>query len=153
MAGQVVLNRPSSPFEFVLVEGDSSHGEVVIESSNQISPWIDPTTIKLRHRIGRGPFGDVWLATHHSTAEDYQEYHEVAVKMLHPVKEDHIRDVLNKLGNIMVGCQGLKTVCWPHGLSIINRRICVVMNFYEGSVGDKMARFRGGKLSLSDVLR
>lgn len=27
------------------------------------------------------------------------------------------------------------------------------MKFYEGSVGDKMARLRGGKLSLPDVLR
>lgn len=27
------------------------------------------------------------------------------------------------------------------------------MKFYEGSIGDKMARLKGGKLSLSDVLR
>lgn len=27
------------------------------------------------------------------------------------------------------------------------------MKFYEGSIGDKMARLKGGKLSLPDVLR
>lgn len=32
-------------------------------------------------------------------------------------------------------------------------QICIIMKFYEGSVGDKMARLRGGKLSLPDVLR
>ncbi|KAK6162069.1 hypothetical protein DH2020_001910 [Rehmannia glutinosa] len=140
MAGQVVANRPASSFEFVLVEGDSGDSSTVVASSNQINPWIDPTTIKLRHRIGRGPFGDVWLATHHRTSEDYDEYHEVAVKMLHPIKEVNIRDVLNRLDDILSKCQGLET-------------ICIVMKFYEGSVGDKMARFKGGKLSLSDVLR
>ncbi|KAK6119544.1 hypothetical protein DH2020_046711 [Rehmannia glutinosa] len=153
MAGQVVANRPASSFEFVLVEGDSGDSSTVVASSNQINPWIDPTTIKLRHRIGRGPFGDVWLATHHRTSEDYDEYHEVAVKMLHPIKEDNIRDVLNRLDDILSKCQGLETVCWLHGLSVISKKICIVMKFYEGSVGDKMARFKGGKLSLSDVLR
>ncbi|KAK4388650.1 E3 ubiquitin-protein ligase KEG [Sesamum angolense] len=119
MAGQVVANQPASSFDFVFVEGDSVQSGSVVASSNQINPWIDPATIKLRHRMGRGPFGDVWLATHHCTSEDYEEYHEVAVKVLHPIKEDNIRDVLNRLG----------------------------------SVGDKMARFKGGKLSLTDVLR
>ncbi|KAL6523904.1 Protein KINASE OF THE OUTER CHLOROPLAST MEMBRANE 1 [Orobanche minor] len=153
MAGQVVANRPASSFEFVLVEGDSADVSTIVKSPNQTGPWIDPTTIKLRHRIGRGPFGDVWLATHHLASEDYEEYHEVAVKMLHPVKEDNIRDVLNRLDGVLFKCQGLETVCRLHGLSVINKKICVVMKFYEGSVGDKMARFKGGKLSLSDVLR
>ncbi|CAA3031771.1 E3 ubiquitin- ligase KEG-like [Olea europaea subsp. europaea] len=152
MAGQVVSNRPTSLFEFELVEGDSGDSSTIIASSSQINPWIDPATIKLRHRIGRGPFGDVWLATHHSNTEDY-EYHEVAIKMLHPVKEDNIRDVLSKLDNLLSRCQGLENICWLHGLSIISKRICIVMKFYEGSVGDKMARYKGGKLPLTDVLR
>ncbi|KAL7159053.1 hypothetical protein ABFS83_01G003300 [Erythranthe nasuta] len=152
MAGQVVANRPPSSFEFVLV-GDSGDSSTVIGSSNQISPWIDPSTIKLRHRIGRGPFGDVWLATHHRASEDYEEFHEVAVKMLHPIKEDNVRDVLNRLDTILSKCRGLETVCWLNGLSVINKKICIVMKFYEGSVGDKMANFKGGKLSLIDVLR
>ncbi|KAL3844033.1 hypothetical protein ACJIZ3_001436 [Penstemon smallii] len=154
MAGQVVPSWPKASFEFELVDGDSGDSStVIVASSNKINPWIDPATIKLRHRIGRGPFGDVWLATHHRTSDDYEEYHEVAVKMLHPVKEDNIRDVLTKLDNLLSKCQGLETVCWLHGLSVINKKICIVMKFYEGSVGDKMARFKGGKLSLCDVLR
>ncbi|PIN09859.1 MEKK [Handroanthus impetiginosus] len=153
MAGQVVTNRPASSFGFVLVEGESGDSSTIIASSSQDNLWIDPTTIKLRHRIGRGPFGDVWLATHHLASEDYEEYHEVAVKMLHPVKEDNIKDVLNRLDNLLSKCQGLETVCWLHGLSVIHKKICIVMKFYEGSVGDKMARFKGGKLSLNDVLR
>ncbi|KAL2471902.1 Protein kinase superfamily protein [Abeliophyllum distichum] len=153
MAGQVVSNRPTSLFEFELVEGESGDSSTIIASSNQINPWIDPATIKLRHRIGRGPLGDVWLATHHCTAEDYEEYHEVAIKMLHLIKEDNIRDVLNKLDNLLSKCRGLENVCWLYGLSIISKKICIVMKFYEGSVGDKMARYKGGKLPLSDVLR
>ncbi|KAG6409481.1 hypothetical protein SASPL_127521 [Salvia splendens] len=122
-------------------------------SSHWMTPWIDPTRIKLRHRIGRGAFGDVWLAIHHRSSQDHDEYHEVAVKMLHPVKEDNIRDVLNRLGDLIFKCQGLDTVCLLYGLSVIKKRICIVMQFYKGSVGDKMARLNGGKLSLGDVLR
>lgn len=126
MAGQV--NRPASSFEFVIVGGDSGDSNTLIASSDQMSPWIDPTTIKLRHRIGRGPFGDVWLATHHHASEDYEEYHEVAVKMLHPVKEDNIRDVLNRLDNLLSKCQGLETVCWLHGLSVINKKVSLLLD-------------------------
>ena len=32
-------------------------------------------------------------------------------------------------------------------------QICIAMKFYEGSIGDKMARLKGGRLPLSDVLR
>ncbi|KZV47630.1 hypothetical protein F511_14416 [Dorcoceras hygrometricum] len=152
MAGQVAT-RPASPFDFELIEGDPGDSSTVITSSNRINPWIDPAKIKLGHRIGRGPFGDTWLATHHRASEDYEEYHEVAVKMLRPIKEESIGDALSKLDFLMSKCQGLETVCWLYGLSVINKKICIVMKFYEGSVGDKMARLKGGKLSLSDVLR
>ncbi|CAI9759570.1 unnamed protein product [Fraxinus pennsylvanica] len=154
MAGQVVVNRPMSISDFELVERDSGDsGGTAVTSSNQIHTWIDPATIKLKHRIGRGPFGDVWLATHHRAMEDYEEYHEVAVKMLHSIKEDDVKDVLVKLEDLLSKCRGLENVCWLHGLSVISKKICIVMKFYEGSVGDKMARLKGGKLSLSDVLR
>ncbi|KAM7490084.1 hypothetical protein LguiA_033005 [Lonicera macranthoides] len=149
MAGQVVANRSTAAFEFEIVEGDSDTKVVQLP----INPWIDPSSIKLRHRIGRGPFGDVWLATHHQATEDYEEYHEVAVKMLHPFKEDDFKAVLNKLDELFSNCKGLQGVCWLYGISIISGKICIVMKFYEGSVGDKMARLKGGKLSLSDVLR
>jgi hypothetical protein len=35
----------------------------------------------------------------------------------------------------------------------MNFQICIAMKFYEGSVGDKMAQLKGGKLPLSEVLR
>ncbi|KAH6782898.1 Protein kinase superfamily protein [Perilla frutescens var. hirtella] len=153
MAGKVVGNRPALSFDFVMVEGDSGDVSTLAASSHQMTPWIDPMSIKLRHRIGRGPFGDVWLATHHRSSEEHDEYHEVAVKMLHPIKEENIRDVLNRLSDLLYKCQGLETVSWLYGLSVINKKICIVMQFYEGSIGDKMARFNEGKLSLSDILR
>ncbi|KAF3964767.1 hypothetical protein CMV_010986 [Castanea mollissima] len=85
--------------------------------------------------------------------EDYDQFHEVAVKMLHPIKEVHVRDVLDKFEDLFSKCQGVGGVCWLHGISIINGKLCIIMKFYEGSVGDKMARLKGGKLSLPDVLR
>lgn len=33
------------------------------------------------------------------------------------------------------------------------RQICIIMKFYDGSVGDKIAHLRGGKLTVPDVLR
>ncbi|KAA8521580.1 hypothetical protein F0562_012253 [Nyssa sinensis] len=149
MAGQLLANQPKSSFEFELVEGDPDHLRTVVASQKQISPWIDPATIKLRHRIGRGPFGDVWLGTHHQTSEDY----EVAVKMLHPIKEDNIRAVLDKFNDLFSKCQGLEGLCWLHGISSISGKMCIVMKFCEGSIGDKMARLKGGKLLLRDIFR
>ncbi|CAK9170386.1 unnamed protein product [Ilex paraguariensis] len=153
MASQVFANRPMSSFEFELVEGDSDQHRSVVASPNQVSPWIDPTTIKLRHRIGRGSFGDVWLATHHQTTEEYEQYHEVAVKVLHPIKDYNAQDVLNMLNDLFSKCRGLKGVCWLHGVTTISGKICIVMKFYEGSIGDKMTRLKRGKLLLRDVLR
>ncbi|KAL0016410.1 hypothetical protein SO802_003479 [Lithocarpus litseifolius] len=152
MAKQIVPAQPAASFEYELLEDDDQLRTVVV-SSSQISPWIQPAKLKLRHRIGRGAFGDVWLATHHQSMEDYDQFHEVAVKMLHPIKEDHIRDVLDKFQDFFSKCQGIGGVCWLHGISIINGKLCIIMKFYEGSVGDKMARLKGGKLSLPDVLR
>ncbi|KAK4349146.1 hypothetical protein RND71_031901 [Anisodus tanguticus] len=153
MAGKAVDKPPTSAFDFLIVEGVSDHLTTVVASSSQSSPWIDPATIKLRQRIGRGVFGDVWLATRHQTTADYDEYHEVAVKMLHPMKEDNINLVLDHLANLFTQCQGLQHVCWLQGLSVINGKLCIVMKFYEGSIGDKMARAKGGKMSLQDVIR
>ncbi|KAL6344949.1 hypothetical protein AAG906_006714 [Vitis piasezkii] len=153
MAGKAAATQSAAAFEFELFEGDPDHLRTVVATPNLISPWIDPATLKLRHRIGRGPFGDVWLATQHLFAEDYDEYHEVAIKMLHPIKEDLMKVVLDKLENLFSKCQGLKGVCWLHGISVISGKICIIMKFYEGSLGDKMAHLKGGKLSLRDILR
>ncbi|KAG6740327.1 hypothetical protein POTOM_055773 [Populus tomentosa] len=152
MASKVVPAQPVTPFEFELYE-DPDHLRTVIASSNQSTHRIDPAKLKLRHRIGRGPFGDVWLATHHQSTEDYDEYHEVAVKMLQPLKEEHMRLVLDKFDGLFSKCQGVENVCFLHGISVMNGKICIVMKFYEGSIGDKMALLKGGKLTLPDVLR
>uniref|UniRef100_A0A6M2EQ20 Protein kinase domain-containing protein n=1 Tax=Populus davidiana TaxID=266767 RepID=A0A6M2EQ20_9ROSI len=152
MASKVVPAQPVTPFEFELYE-DPDHLRTVMASSNQSTHRIDPAKLKLRHRIGRGPFGDVWLATHHQSTEDYDEYHEVAVKMLQPLKEEHMRLVLDKFDGLFSKCQGVENVCFLHGISVMNGKICIVMKFYEGSIGDKMALLKGGKLTLPDVLR
>ncbi|KAF2303816.1 hypothetical protein GH714_023582 [Hevea brasiliensis] len=153
MAGKVVPAQPPTSFEYELFEGDPEHLRTVVASSNYSTPWIDPAKLKLRHRIGRGPFGDVWLATYHQSTEDYDEYHEVAVKMLYPVKKDHVKVLLDKFDDLFSKCRGIEGVCLLYGISIITSKICIVMKFYEGSIGDKMARIKGGKLSLADVLR
>ncbi|XP_044463956.1 E3 ubiquitin-protein ligase KEG isoform X2 [Mangifera indica] len=151
MAGKVAA-APLSAFEYELFEGHDYLGTVVA-ASKETTMWIDPTTLKLRHRIGRGPFGETWLATLHRSTEDYDEYHEVAVKVLHPIKEDHMRVMLGKLDDLFSKCQGVEGVCCLQGISVMNGKICLVMKFYEGSVGDKMALLKGGKLSLSNAFR
>lgn len=129
MAGKIVTNRSTGSFDFELVEGDPDQLRTVVASPNQISPWIDPATIKLRHRIGRGPFGDVWLATQHQATEDYEEYHEVVVKMMPPIKEDNIKVVLDKFIDLFSKCQGLKGVCSLHGISIISGKVRLSFEF------------------------
>lgn len=114
--------RPAS-FDYELYEGDPDCLRTVVATPSQISPWIDPAALKLRHRIGRGPFGDVWLATHHQSADDYDEYHEVAVKMLHPIKEDHMNIFLDKFGELFLKFRQLQGVCWLHGISIVSGKV------------------------------
>ncbi|XP_022714810.1 E3 ubiquitin-protein ligase KEG-like isoform X1 [Durio zibethinus] len=150
---QRIKAKQVSSFEYELFEGDPDHLRTVVATPTQTRPWINPASLKLKHRIGRGPFGDVWLATHHQSGDDFDEYHEVAVKMLHPLKEEHMQKFLDKFEEIFLKCRELQGVCWLHGVSIINGKICIAMKFYEGSVGDQMARSKGGKLSLPDILR
>ncbi|OIV96479.1 hypothetical protein TanjilG_07871 [Lupinus angustifolius] len=153
MDKQVIATLSASSFDYVLLDGDVEHPKTVKASSSNTDPWIKPEMLKLRHRIGRGAFGDVWLATHHQSTEDYDEYHEVAVKMLPLLREDQMKTVLEKCHELYFQLQGVARACGLHGISIINGRICIVMSFYEGSIGDKMARLRDGRISLLDVLR
>ncbi|KAM5564472.1 protein KINASE OF THE OUTER CHLOROPLAST MEMBRANE 1 [Rosa sericea] len=153
MDKHVVPAQPLASFEYEYVDTNPDRLRTVVASSDQKSAWIEPAKLKLRHRIGRGPFGDVWLATHHQSTEDYDEYHEVAIKMFQPIKEDNMKAVLDKLEDVFYKCQGVEGLCRLHGTSIINGKICIVMKLYEGSIGDKMAHLKGGKLSLLDVLR
>ena len=114
-----VSQSPVEPFEYMLYEGDPDHLKTIISSPRQKkSPRIDPEVLKLTHRIGRGPFGDVWVATHHLFSDDYDEYHEVAVKMLQPIKEDQIPTFLARFDEIFFKCQGLHGVCIIQGVSI-----------------------------------
>ncbi|PSS07518.1 E3 ubiquitin-protein like [Actinidia chinensis var. chinensis] len=152
MSEQIEAFPPAVSFDYELYEGDPDHLRTVVATPPQISPLIDPASLKLKHRIGRGPFGDVWLATHHQSADDFDEYHEVAVKMLHPI-EDHTQRFINKFEELFPKLRGHSGVCWLHGFSIISGKICMAMKFYKGSVGDRMAQLKGGKLPLADVLR
>ncbi|XP_020230328.1 uncharacterized protein LOC109811099 [Cajanus cajan] len=153
MSKEVIATPSAAPFEYEILDSDAEILRTVKASSNSANPWIEPERLKIRHRIGRGPFGDVWLATHHQSTEDYDEYHEVAAKMLHPLREDHVKIVLEKFNELYLKCQGVASVSWLHGISILNGRICIIMNLYEGSIGDKMARLKEGRISLHDVLR
>lgn len=123
MAKQVVAAQPAASFEYELFEGDPDHLTTVVASSNPTSPWIEPSKLKLRHRIGRGSFGDVWLATHHHSTKDYDEYHEVAIKLLPLIKEDHVKVVLDKFEKLFFKCRGAGGVCLLHGISIISGKV------------------------------
>lgn len=151
MAGKFAVQP--DPFEYELYVGDPDHLVTVVATSNQKTPWIDPGMVKLRHRIGRGAFGETWLATYHRSTEAYEEYYEVAVKMLHPVKEDCMKVLLDKLDDLFTKCEGIEGVCLLQGISVISGKICIIMKFYEGSIGDKMAHLKGGKLTLFNVFR
>ncbi|KAH9317981.1 hypothetical protein KI387_019750 [Taxus chinensis] len=139
-------------FEYELFEGDAENLRTVVAPPPQSNPWIDSGALKLTHRIGKGPFGDVWMATLHYT-EDYDEPREVAVKMLNFMSEEQVQPFMAKFENVFYKCQGTQHVCWSYGLSVKNEKICIVMKFYEGSVGDKMAQLRGDRIPLSDILR
>ncbi|KAM3327716.1 E3 ubiquitin-protein ligase KEG isoform X1 [Capsicum galapagoense] len=159
MAGKMDKEFEASPsassFDYELYEGDPDHLRTVIAAPDPASPYIDPASIKLKHRIGRGYFGDVWSATHHQSTTDYDESHEVAIKMLHPVNEDQVKAFLSKFEELWVNLKSkqIQGICWLHGISVLSGRICIAMRSYEWSVGDKMARLKGGKLQLPDVLR
>ncbi|OIW15000.1 hypothetical protein TanjilG_30719 [Lupinus angustifolius] len=134
MAKQVIATPPA-PFDYVLLDGDAEHPITVRASSSNVEPWIEPEMSKLRHRICRGPLGDVWLATHHQSTEDYGEYHEVAAKMLPPLREDHMKTVLEKFHELYFQLQGVAMACCLHGFSIMNGRVkfglCILFAMWE----------------------
>ncbi|WCJ40532.1 Protein kinase superfamily protein [Euphorbia peplus] len=147
-----VLDRSAS-FEYMLFEGDPDHLRAVVATPTQMSPWIKAPELKLKHRIGRGVFGDVWLATHHQAADDFDEYHEVAVKMLHPLDEELTQTFVDKFEKLFLKFREIEGVCWFHGISVMNGKIGIAMKFFERSIADQIALSKRGKLELSDVLR
>ncbi|PIN01498.1 MEKK [Handroanthus impetiginosus] len=155
MAEQIKAVSPAASFDYELYEGDPDKLRTVDATPALPNSYIDPASLKLKYRIGYGVFGDVWLATHHQSAKDYDEYHEVAVKILHPIKEDRVYEFLRKFEELWMNLksQQLQGVCWLHGISVISGKICIALRSYEGSIGDQMALLKGGKLPLPDFLR
>lgn len=74
----------------------------------------------------RGTRCDVWLATDHRSTEDYGDYVEVAVKSLHPIKDDHAKVILEKLDDIIHKCQGSEGVRLLHGTSFVSGKMRIV---------------------------
>ncbi|KAM3314246.1 hypothetical protein ACQJBY_033226 [Aegilops geniculata] len=85
--------------------------------------------------------------------EYYDLSHEFDMKMLHPVRDDDLQVFSARFNKVFGKCQSLGNVCFLHGISTRNGRLCVAMRFSEGSIGDRMAQLKGGRLPLSDVLR
>lgn len=114
---------PVTPFKYELVEENTDNLKTVDATPNQASSWLDPASLNLKHRIGRGPFGDVWLATHHQSANDYDEFHEVAVKMLPPIKDESVQSILKKFEDLFFKIRGLRGVAWLHGVSVVQGKV------------------------------
>lgn len=123
MERQIEASQTPDSFEYMLFEGDPDHLKPVVSTPGKVSPWIDPKMLKLMHRIGRGPFGDVWIATHHLCSEGFERYHEVAVKMLFPLKDDQMSAFLARFDEIFYRCYGLDNICFLHGITNINGRV------------------------------
>lgn len=127
MAGEI----SASTFEYELYDPDPDCLKTVVSTPDKVYPWIDPGVLKPTHRIGRGPLGDVWIATHHQSTEDYDEYHEVAIKMLYPIKENQTQTFLTKFEDVFSKCQGLRNVCFLHGISEIGGKASLTFHFVD----------------------
>lgn len=153
MAQQIKSPEIVASFEYELFEGDPDHLRTVVATPPKPSPWIDPAELKLKHRIGRGIFGDVWLATHHQMAVDFEKHHDVAVKMLPALNMEHTQAFVEKFEGLFLKCREMQGLCWLHGVSVINGKVCIAMKLYEKSVADRIAQLKRGKFELADVLR
>lgn len=126
MEEQIKVTPVETSFDYELYEGDPDHLRTVVATPMQPSPRIDRASLKFKYRVGRGSLGEVWSATHHQSADDYDGYHEVAVKMLHPIKDDFVDKFLSKFEDFWINansCQQLHSVCWLHGISIISGKV------------------------------
>ncbi|KAL6587768.1 hypothetical protein OROMI_000746 [Orobanche minor] len=95
--------------------------------------------IRVLERIGHCVFGDVWLSTHHQASDDFDEYHEVAVKMLHLLNEDLTQTFVDKFKRLFLKCREIQGVGWLHGISVMNGHdICIAMKFFEISIADQI---------------
>ena len=128
MAEQVGERKPVLPFEYEFVDRDSDSVRTVVATPNPDGPWIDPASLKLKHRIGRGTFGDVRLATLHQSSAEFDEYHELALKVLHPLEKDHTLRFMDKFQELFFRCRGFQNVCWLHGITIIDGKVKCLEN-------------------------
>ncbi|GER48444.1 protein kinase [Striga asiatica] len=153
MTEQIKAFPSVAHFDYELYEGDPDQLKTVNATPSQPGPHVEPSSLKLKYRIGHGPLGDVWLATHHQSGTDYDEHHEVALKMVHPV--GNINEFLRRFEHLWVKLKSrrMDSVCWLHGISVLSGKICIALRSYEGSVGDRLAHVKGGKLPLPDILR
>lgn len=87
----------------------------------------------LNNRIGRGQFGDMWIATRHIKDLGESRYHEVAVKMLSPFKDDQLLSFKSRFDEVFSKCRGLESVCMLHGISVQNGRVWSFFSFFIGS--------------------
>ncbi|MCI72760.1 E3 ubiquitin-protein ligase KEG-like, partial [Trifolium medium] len=62
-----MASSSGAPFDYEILDKDPGIPKTAGLPSNCTNPWIEPEPLKLLHRIGRGPFGDVWLATLHQS--------------------------------------------------------------------------------------
>lgn len=126
MAERIGKTKPVTSFEYELFEGDPDHLRTVVATPTPAGPWIDPGSLKIKYRVGRGPFGDVSFATHHQSSHDFDRNHELAVKVLHPLDKDHTQEFLDKFEELFYKCREFCSVCWLHGISIIEGKVNVV---------------------------
>eukprot|EP00245_Coleochaete_scutata_P002620 TRINITY_DN13533_c0_g1_i1.p1 TRINITY_DN13533_c0_g1~~TRINITY_DN13533_c0_g1_i1.p1 ORF type:complete len:670 (-),score=126.43 TRINITY_DN13533_c0_g1_i1:578-2587(-) len=119
----------------------------------QEGPLVDPQDVKLTHRIGKGPLGEVWLATLHNATEDFDEFHEVAVKLLPDgvIKDDET--IVSKFKELFAKVHDLDNICAPQGICRKNGQICIVMKLYEKSVGDVMGKQPEKKLTMEQFFK
>ena len=117
-------------YEIFDLDFTSSTLSMVMEPT-QLGPWVKPEKIKLKHRIGRGHFGDVWIATLHTSDEEFEEFHEVAAKILSFVKDEQVTELLPKFYHIFQRCQNLKRVSWPRGISRKNEKVNALFQCFD----------------------
>ncbi|EFJ25729.1 hypothetical protein SELMODRAFT_52199, partial [Selaginella moellendorffii] len=124
-------------------------GGAAASSACDPSSWINPGDVRHLYRIGRGQFGDVFLASARFQSQERQ----VAVKMLPLVGSEMIETVLRRFDAALFACQGLKGVSVPLGVSMKNGKVCILSPLYEGSVGGRLAHLPDNRLSLSEALK
>ena len=56
MAGKAAATQSTVVFEIELLVEDPDRLRIVVATRNPVSHWIDPATLKLRHRFGEGAF-------------------------------------------------------------------------------------------------